>query len=202
MQRKLSSATLLQLAFPGERNPNFPWEKSQWDMHSCKKESAWLISLDNVSQSAEYYFAQTVTDAGTLLQYAAAMCCTSGWPNLMCYLQIAHLAAALWAIPQSALLRRSVRTRHHVFPNVPTGLPSCGGDVAVYIFDINQPSLPTPFYSVLVSISIFMALSNVFHFVNSPDYSPLSHSVLLVLSLPYWSFQLYISLGKSPSALI
>ena len=72
-----------------------------------------------------------------------------------------------------------------MFPNVPTGSPSRGGYVAVYIFDINQPSLPTPFYSVLVSISIFMALSTVFHFVNSPDYSPLSHSVLLVLSLPY-----------------
>ena len=28
--------------------------------------------------------------------------------------------------------------------------------------DINQPSLPTPFYSALVSASVFMALSTVF----------------------------------------
>ena len=35
------------------------------------------------------------------------------------------------------------------------GSPSRGGDVAVYVFDI---SLPTPFYSVPVSISVFMAL--------------------------------------------
>ena len=28
-----------------------------------------------------------------------------------------------------------------------------GGDVALYVFDINQPSVPTPFYSVLVSRS-------------------------------------------------
>ena len=62
------------------------------------------------------------------------------------------------------------------------------------VFDINQPSLPTPFYSDLVSVSVFMALSTVFHSVNSPDNSPLSHSVLPVLFLPDWSFQLYISL--------
>ena len=39
---------------------------------------------------------------------------------------------------------------------VPTGSPSRGGDAAVNIFDINQPSLPTLFlYSVLVSVSVF-----------------------------------------------
>ena len=32
---------------------------------------------------------------------------------------------------------------------VPTGSPSRGGDVAVYIFGINQASLPTLFYSFL-----------------------------------------------------
>ena len=64
---------------------------------------------------------------------------------------------------------------------VPAGSPSRGGDVTVYVADINQPSLPTPFYSVLVSVSVFMALSTVFHSINFPDNSPLSHSVLLVL---------------------
>ena len=58
----------------------------------------------------------------------------------------------------------------------------------VYVFDINQPGLPTPFYSVLGSVSVFMALSTVFHSVNSHENSSLSHSVLLVLILPYWSF--------------
>ena len=77
---------------------------------------------------------------------------------------------------------------------VPAGSPSRGGDVAVYVFDINQPSLPTPFYSVLMSICVYMALSTVFHSINSPDNSPFSHSVLPVLFLPYWSFQLFISL--------
>ena len=67
-----------------------------------------------------------------------------------------------------------------------------GGDVAVYVFDINQPNLPTPFYSFLVSVSVFMALSNVFHSINFPDNSPLSYSIsaLLVLSTIY----IYISL--------
>ena len=77
---------------------------------------------------------------------------------------------------------------------VSTGSSSCGGDVAVYVFDMNQPSLPTPFYSVLVSVSDFMALSTVFHSINSPYNSLLSHSVLLVLFLPYWYFQLYMFL--------
>ena len=69
-----------------------------------------------------------------------------------------------------------------------------GGDATVYVSDINQQSLVTPFYSVLVSMSVFMAVSDVFHSINSPDNSPLSHSVLPVLLLPYWSFQLYVSL--------
>ena len=67
----------------------------------------------------------------------------------------------------------------------------------VYVLDMNQPSLPTPFYSLLLFISVFMALSTVFHSLNSPDNFVLSHSVLPVLFLPYWSFQLKISLWKS-----
>ena len=31
MRGRLGSATLQQLAFPGESNLNFPWEKSYWD---------------------------------------------------------------------------------------------------------------------------------------------------------------------------
>ena len=62
------------------------------------------------------------------------------------------------------------------------GSPSHGGDVAVYVSDIKQPSLPTLFlHSVFVSISVFMTLSTVFHSINSSDNSPLSHSVLPVL---------------------
>ena len=77
---------------------------------------------------------------------------------------------------------------------VPAGSPSRGGDAAVYVFDTNQPSLPGPFHSVLVSMSVFIALSTVFHSISSPDNPPLSHSVLPVLFLPYWSFQLCVSL--------
>ena len=86
--------------------------------------------------------------------------------------------------------------------SVPVGSPSRGGDVAAYVFNLSQPSLPTPFYSALVSVSVFMTLSTVFHFINSPNNSLLSHSVLLVSFLPYWSFQPYISLWKTLSALI
>ena len=53
---------------------------------------------------------------------------------------------------------------------------------------------PSYLYSILVSVSVFMAHSTVFHSLNSPENSLSSHSVLLVLFLPYWSSQLYISL--------
>ena len=93
----------------------------------------------------------------------------------------------------------SCTTLHHTL--VPTGLPSCGWDVAVYVFDINQLGLPTPLYSVLLSVSVFMALSNVFHPINFPDNSPLSHSVIhsvlsvLVLSTAYLFMKVTLSPG-------
>ena len=31
MHHRLGSATLSELAFPGESNPNFPWESPHWD---------------------------------------------------------------------------------------------------------------------------------------------------------------------------
>ena len=78
---------------------------------------------------------------------------------------------------------------------VPTGPPSCRGDVTVYAYDINQPSLSTALYSVLVSISVFMALSTAFYSINSPNNSVFSLcSVLLVLSTIY----LFMKVSFSP----
>ena len=85
---------------------------------------------------------------------------------------------------------------------VPMDSPSHGGHLMVYVYDTNQLSLTTPFSSVLVFVSVFMVLSTVFHSVISPNNSPLSHSVLLALSQPDWSFELYVSLLTSPSVLI
>ena len=83
--------------------------------------------------------------------------------------------------------------------------PSRGGDVTVYFWHKpTELALPPPlfFYSVLVSVSVFMTLSTVFRSINPPYNSPFSHTVLPVLSVPHWSFQLHVSLWKSPSALI
>ena len=114
----------------------------------------------------------------------------------------------LWSVQTLSMLEgnylaycelRDILKNGRSIKQVPASSASRGcsrdGDVAVYVFDINQPNLPIPFYSVLVSISVFTALSAVFYSVNSPDNSP-------VLFLPYWSFQLYVSLWKSPSALV
>ena len=69
-----------------------------------------------------------------------------------------------------------------------------------FVFVLHKPTeLAHSFflYSVLVSVSVFMALSTVFHSINSPDKSPLSHSSPPVLFLLYWSFQLYIFMKVS-----
>ena len=71
------------------------------------------------------------------------------------------------------------------YHEVPSGLLSRGGDVTVYVLDRNQPSLSALFHSVLVSISVFMALSTVFHSMNPPDNSLLSHFVVPDLLLPH-----------------
>ena len=66
--------------------------------------------------------------------------------------------------------------------------------------DVNHLSLPTPFYSVLVSISVLMALSTVFHSIISPDNSPFCDcsccliSALLALSTVY----LFMKVSFSP----
>ena len=59
------------------------------------------------------------------------------------------------------------------------------GCCGLCLVDMNQLSLPTLFYSVLVSVYVFMALSTVSDSMNSPDNPPLSQSVLQVLFLPY-----------------
>ena len=96
-------------------------------------------------------------------------------------------------------IKQKVNKHEGVYTKVLVGSPSHGGDVTVYVLDINQPSLPTPFDSVLVStscfISVFMALSTVYS-INSPSNPALSHSVPPVIFLPYWSFQLHIFYGS------
>ena len=67
-----------------------------------------------------------------------------------------------------------------------------------YVLDINQLSLLTPFYSVLLSISVLTALSTLFYSINSSDNISLSQSVLLVLFLPHLPFQHYLCLRRSP----
>ena len=86
---------------------------------------------------------------------------------------------------------------------VPMGSPSRGGVVVVYVFDINQQSLPTSFYSVSVSISVFVALSTVFHSINSFNNSAFSFcssspkSALSALSTIY----LFLKVSLSPDVI-
>ena len=81
---------------------------------------------------------------------------------------------------------------------VPASSPSRGGDVAVYAFDMNQPSLPTPFYSVLVSISVFTAFSTVFHsiqiFPTTPGFLTLLFQFYFCLIGPFNYISLYESI--------
>ena len=56
--------------------------------------------------------------------------------------------------------------------------------VFIYLSTIAWESERAAPSSVLVSVSVFMALSTVFHSINSPDNSLLSHSLLPVLFQP------------------
>ena len=49
MHRRLGSATLSQLAFSRESDPNFPWEKSHWGNTVVKSKKKKKNSLDIVS---------------------------------------------------------------------------------------------------------------------------------------------------------
>ena len=67
-------------------------------------------------------------------------------------------------------------------------------------FDINQSSLPTPFYFALGILFVFIALSTVFCSINSPNNSPLFLlcsssliSALLVLSTAYLFLKLSLT---------
>ena len=57
MHPSLGSMTLSQLAFPGEGNLNFPWEKSHWDntavkMYNLKKKVSRKALLSSCTASA------------------------------------------------------------------------------------------------------------------------------------------------------
>ena len=58
----------------------------------------------------------------------------------------------------TALRSNTATVLLHLATVVPAGTTLRGGDVVVYVFVINQLSFPSPFYSVLVSVSVCMAL--------------------------------------------
>ena len=82
---------------------------------------------------------------------------------------------------------------------VPAGSPSRGGIVAVYDFDLNEPSLPTPLYSVLASISVYGPFNCVSFHRFSRQLSAFSLcsfgviSVSLVISAIYFFMKVSIS---------
>ena len=101
----------------------------------------------------------------------------------------------------SRLLKPSARGNFSVSPS-PRGLTFTWWGCCGLYFWRNPTELVHSFLSCSCVCFCFYGPPAIFLFINSPGNSPLSHSVLPVLFLPYWSFQLYISVWKSPSALI
>ena len=58
------------------------------------------------------------------------------------------------------------------------------------------------FYSVLVTVSVFMALSTVFHSINYPDNSLLSYSVLVSALLVLSTVHLFMKVSVSPDIIL
>ena len=90
---------------------------------------------------------------------------------------------------------------HNTLKTVSAGSPSRGGNVMVYVLDINNRACRLFLFCSYVCFCLYGPF-NLFNCVNSPDISPLSHPVLPVLFLPHGSFQLCICLRKPPPALI
>ena len=76
---------------------------------------------------------------------------------------------------------------------VPAGSPSRGGDVTVYVAYKPTELAHSFLFCSCVDFCLYGPF-NYFHSINSPDNSPISHSVLPVLCLSYWFSQLYIPL--------
>ena len=75
----------------------------------------------------------------------------------------------------------------------------------VYNFDINLLSLATLFYSVLVSVSVSMALSTVFHFIKFPrQFSAFSlcSSGLISALLVFSTIHLFMKVSLSPDIIL
>ena len=92
-------------------------------------------------------------------------------------------------------LRRRYRTR------VLEGSPSCGGEVTVYVW--HKPLELA--HSFLFCSCVYFCLCGPFNCISFHPFSRQLSTFRLCSSglvLPHWSFQLYISLRKSPSALI
>ena len=62
MHQRLGNATLSQLAFPREGNPNFPWVKSHWDNTVVKE-----VFLKETPLSNHQYSGSSVAHVFTVL---------------------------------------------------------------------------------------------------------------------------------------
>ena len=60
MHRRLGSASLSQLAFPAEGNPNFAWEKSHWDNAFVKSKKQRKRDLVRCMRSEHVKYSTTV----------------------------------------------------------------------------------------------------------------------------------------------
>ena len=59
MHPRLGSATLSQLAFSGEGNPNIPWQKSHWEITVVKlkkKKKVSIYVMISIAQSGQLAF--------------------------------------------------------------------------------------------------------------------------------------------------
>ena len=91
-----------------------------------------------------------------------------------------------------------------LFSSAPAGSPYGGGDVKVYVFDINQPSSPTPF-NLFLCLFLFYGPFNCISFHNFSQklraFSLCSSgliSALLVLSTTY----LFMKVSLSPDVIL
>ena len=84
----------------------------------------------------------------------------------------------------------------------PRGFTFTWWDVTVYVVDITNRACPLLFILLLCLFLLYGSFNCILFHKFSRQLSFFPHSVFQILILPYWSFQQYISLLKSSSALL
>ena len=142
-------------------------KQHQWHQHRDKKKNG----QKHETVTSFKYLGSIITDKGSKPEILSRIAQTTAaltslklvWNDRECFSQFQNTTDAFPCHIRLPVCLLIIDPHSRAPQKVPTGSSSRGGDVTVYVFNINQPSLPTPF------------------------------TLFLCLFLSFWPFQLYFT---------